>query len=656
MVFERPKPRKQSDNSSPKSSNPALQRSVPNNSGGGNRGGDNQGGNRGDGNPPPNKSGGNNQPPLPSCWLLGEEPPINNTAGFPEYLRWMREINPDDKTYRDPTKLQILQKAEEKPNYQKRLEILNKRTKLIAGEKNCFQVKSSWRVRVGGHRGPESILLPAFDNLGIPFIPASTLRGVARTQAIREAMIENKCGWKEAENKIERWFGGLKAGKADQAGKVVFLDAYPIPGQVGLMVDMANNIWQWKNDKLDYDPNPNSFLSLKEPTFLIGVKLIDGCQDEKILDQVKTWLKQGLQTGIGSQVNTGYGEFSLVGEGKPKSTNEFFRVEFLLEGQLIHGRQKFTPWKWNDPKQEYQMRGQSDAEVRPTAFKSMLRYWFRAFGLGVLPVTRVKTLESEIFGGINLPKSKWGYLQVNILDGEVLQNEPIYNDDPYGQQAGILTLGLSANTPVDKKDSVKNLLKNLTWLMFHLGGVGQGARRPGYSRKNRQRAPWYRGENLRVDSDDDFWNLPDAPADFSRLFNQRLKSFYQSLCQIVDQQDIRPLDRPLPVIRPTNQDWEQAIDQHCQIVVCQGDEDFNKPYALAILHHDDFKVERKNNQKDYNCNLCGKAGKASPVWIADLGNYQVVTVFGATVEPRNQYLEKLEKKAKKYCPLWPINK
>jgi CRISPR-associated protein Cmr6 len=135
-----------------------------------------------------NNHGGNNQPPSP--WLNFDNPPTpNSTASFVEYLRWMRE---PEREYKDATKIQILQMAQENADYRDRLQQLNQRTELIAGKENTFTVKCPWRIRVGGHRGPESILLPAFDALGMPYIPASTLRGIARTQAIREIVAAKK--------------------------------------------------------------------------------------------------------------------------------------------------------------------------------------------------------------------------------------------------------------------------------------------------------------------------------------------------------------------------------------------------------------------------------------------------------------------------------
>lgn len=126
---------------------------------------------------------GGNQPPSP--WLNPQTSPNPaKIASFVEYLRWMR---PADHQYKDATKVQILQKAmENAKNYDARLSVCNQRTKAIA--KETFEVTCPWRIRVGGHRGPESILLPAFDALGMPYIPSATLRGVARTQAIREVM------------------------------------------------------------------------------------------------------------------------------------------------------------------------------------------------------------------------------------------------------------------------------------------------------------------------------------------------------------------------------------------------------------------------------------------------------------------------------------
>ena len=123
--------------------------------------------------------------------------------------------------------------------------------------------------------------------------------------------------------------------------------------------------------------------------------------DEAIFEKVKGWLVQGLQAGIGSQVNSGYGEM-IVGKDRG-SSQPFLQVNFTLTGQLIHSCQKLT---WNDLDNEYE--GKPEAEVRAVAFKSMLRYWFRSLALGVLPVEKVyECLEPRLFGSLQPQTQGW---------------------------------------------------------------------------------------------------------------------------------------------------------------------------------------------------------------------------------------------------------
>ena len=606
-----------------------------------------------------NRGGGNRSQPSP--WLDPDREPVPNaTASFVEYLRWMRE---PDHQHKDATKVQILHLAQENANYRDRLKQLTQRTQLIAGQDNTFEVNCPWRIRVGGHRGPESILLPAFDALGMPFIPSSTLRGVARSQAIREVMAQKQINWQEAQQHVAAYFGSLDAQPADQAGKVIFLDAYPLPSSSGgLAMDMANNIWKWDNNRLDYSPNPNPFFSLKKPTFLIGLRLASGYQDPQVLQQVKRWLIAGLHSGIGSQVNTGYGE--LIKEGSGKSCDEFSRVGFSLEGQLIHGCQKFSQWRWNDRRHQWDMRGTPEAEVRPTAFKSMLRYWFRVFALGVLKPEVVQTWEANLFGAI-APTATVGWVRVNILSGKVTQKEPRKKNDPCGEQEGILTLAYSVEAPPAQQAAIAQLCQNLTWLMVNLGGIGQGARRPCYSRQTRDRAPWYRGSTFYLnEAEAAFWDQPESVKPFGQLFQKRLQDFYQALTRLSNCPiNPRHLLEASPV--GTHQ-WEEVADKHCQIVAVTGNSNTDKPYALEILHNRFHQLEgdRVSEAKS----LCGGTRRdsvtvnggqirrdvvPSPVWIADLGDYQVVTVFGATANPRQAYLKEL-RRIPSYAQIFPF--
>ena len=218
----------------------------------------------------------------------------------------------------------------------------------------------------------------------------------------------------------------------------MFLDAYPKPVSVNksgsLSVDIANNIWSWKNNNLNYKPNPQTFLSLKQSTFVIGIRPTSSCSSE-ILEKVKEWFIAGLQSGIGSQVNTGYGR--LVSHNSTEY-QYFFQVPFTIQGQLIHGKQKF----------------------------------------------------------VNLPQ-------------------------PYKRDKNN-NLKPNTSAPQERLNAINKSFTNLTWMMFHLGGVGQGARRPCYSRQGRYpkaNTPKWRGSTLLMPkSNDNFWKLPETVTEFTTKY------------------------------------------------------------------------------------------------------------------------------------------
>jgi CRISPR-associated protein Cmr6 len=67
-----------------------------------------------------------------------------------------------------------------------------------------------------------------------------------------------------------------------------------------------------------------------------------------------------------------------------------------------------------------------------------------------------------------------------------------------------------------------------------------------------------------------------------------------------------------------------------------------------------LKITNHKGQLDYDSNLCGQTNKPSPVWIADLEDYQIVTVFGATVNPRSKYLQNLRQRSQQYYQIFPF--
>lgn len=452
--------------------------------------------------------------------------------------------------------------------------------------------------------------------------------------------------------------------------------------------------------------NPNPFLSLSQPTFVIGLRPITPNLDSKILNQVQRWLKAGLAAGVGSQVNTGYG---ILGTSS-KSTEPFLQVPFDIKGQLIHGHQRL---KWDSHKNRWN--NVSQDEVRPVAMKSMLRYWFRALSAGVLfpgsvqdvlnyrkalqdddstnPPATVKALEALLFGSIT-PQC-WGWLTVNVK-GETVQPSARWGNDRCGHQVGNLSLSFSPSMPARHTSAVQDLCKALIWLMFHLGGIGQGARRPCYART---KTPRYRGSTLMPDAgpafdeiygmikvpngNASFWGLPEDIQSFRSLFQSRLKQFYAALGNLTES----PLDYESPlkaeeISHPY--EWSEAVDCLCRIVVVQASEDGVKPTALKLLHKQFHAFDDAGDIYSAK-NLCGhteedlippiskqssnrpvkksekpqqtvRKATPSPIWIASLdSSYQVVTVFGASQNPRKQFLKDLyEIPSNRIEQIWPI--
>ncbi|MEC4815583.1 MAG: RAMP superfamily CRISPR-associated protein [Scytonema sp. PMC 1069.18] len=607
----------------------------------------------------------NRNPILANPWLnhpLHRSPDPAPSASFIEYLRWMRirRDNPNNNSQiglvNNGEVLELFQKLQNKSDYASRLNSLTQRTRRLATV--CFEVKTTWRIRVGGMKGPESILLPAFDALGMPYIPSTTLKGVAREMAERdsEATLED----------IRQIFGDLEPTAC--MGKVTFLDAYPLPflqenpnsddEAEGLVPDMANSIWTWdQHDTPQYKTNPNVFLSLRKPIFVIGLR-VTSRENLGLLERVKKWLLKGLTQGIGSRVNSGYGVLEEVQpsneQEKPKKRKSIVKVQFKLQGQLIHGRQKFDKWQQKRNQPEWKPPGVAQPEVRPPAFRSMLRYWFRTLALGVLEPQLVRNWELTLFGGIE-PQARMGVFQLEIPDGKVKRDNAENDDDDFGLATGTLILRqsyLMQQLSEEQRTTTVKLIQSLSWLMFHLGGVGLGARRPCYSRQDRDSAPWWRGSTITFRDNDQNWRYSSSLEALQIDFRKYLNTFYTSLSALTGQ--TLQLSRPRTASMTGN--WAEAVDSNCRILCVEGSMhyDYDKPPALALLHRE---ATREGN--GYNRQLCGSMNERSPIWIARINNrFDVVTIFGIDNSYRQRYFKLLTKPDSSVTDvrkIWPIS-
>jgi CRISPR-associated protein Cmr6 len=312
------------------------------------------------------------------------------------------------------------------------------------------------------------------------------------------------------------------------------------------------------------------------------------------------------------------------------------------------------------------MRGNPHAEVRPVAFKSMLRYWFRAFALGVLPSKEVQHLEGQLFGAVN-PKQVRGWLKFRTIEDDCFKET---KDDP-AQQQGNLTIYPSDSLPSSEyKDVLKTLIKSLTWLAFHLGGVGQGARRPCYSRNGN---PRWRGSSFVYDSADDFWELPESLEKSKKVFQGHFSDFHKSIRNLLKiekpDQRINAINNPRPASDVEPHSWVDAVDENCVILIVDKISSGRKSFSLDLLHQQLHTLEDDKKWRDAK-SLCGGAKtdkvlmhgreverKAipSPVLISEFGDYQIVTVFGATQNPRKRYLDELKRQARgNYAQVFPF--
>lgn len=224
-----------------------------------------------------------------------------------------------------------------------------------------FDLKTDWRLTLG--LGEESVYetsMRLHSIYGIPYIPASSIKGVMRNWVIQNIFVENG-NTKEAEVKAIKnpvfcdLFGcpeKIKIDnteyqsyyKQDRVGKILFFDAFPTTTPK-LELDIMNPHYTeyYTNQKPPgdyYNPVPINFLVVTETTFqfIIGTKQENKkiseiykeedykkfqpkdesklnneekfSKDMTLLSLAKLWLKLSLiEHGIGAKTSVGYGYF-----------------------------------------------------------------------------------------------------------------------------------------------------------------------------------------------------------------------------------------------------------------------------------------------------------------------------------------------------------
>ncbi|DAB30431.1 MAG TPA: type III-B CRISPR module RAMP protein Cmr6 [Sulfurimonas sp. UBA12504] len=180
----------------------------------------------------------------------------------------------------------------------------------LFGEKyHKEELKTSYRLVIGGEATVYETSMRLHHIYGIPYIPASGIKGVVRSYIIVEKFESTEDDALNDDDFVKVF------GSGDKAGKVTFFDAFPTTKPT-LKVDIMNphygDYYSKKAAPTDtQNPNPIPFLTVENTKFrfLIGAKeelksfTIEGIAIEK-------WLKEALQNhGIGAKTAVGYGYF-----------------------------------------------------------------------------------------------------------------------------------------------------------------------------------------------------------------------------------------------------------------------------------------------------------------------------------------------------------
>ncbi len=180
-----------------------------------------------------------------------------------------------------------------------------------------FEATTAWRLVVGlGQKGPLEVGFTFHHLYGIPIIPGSALKGLARAYA---SLVEER---NESDPDFLAIFGRAPTSggqeNAAQAGKAVFFDAIPL-NQPKLDLDVMNPHYPdyYRGERLPtnwQDPKPVYFLALKAGVrfaFAVGWRGTLDEQGRRLQGLATEWLQKGLQElGAGAKTSAGYGFFN----------------------------------------------------------------------------------------------------------------------------------------------------------------------------------------------------------------------------------------------------------------------------------------------------------------------------------------------------------
>ncbi|RMH61034.1 MAG: type III-B CRISPR module RAMP protein Cmr6 [Calditrichaeota bacterium] len=190
------------------------------------------------------------------------------------------------------------------------LETFRKKYELLV-----FRARLKSRLISGlGYTHPTETGLTLDHNLGIPYLPAASIKGLVRAVRRLEAGFTDEKHDSDPETMIPQLFGDQKT-----MGRVVFLDAYPVkPPNMEIEILTPHygeyyNKDEWPGDWMD--PVPIKFLAVAAGTEYVFRALVD--KDHSTQEMIKTindTYHNALCTlGVGGKTAVGYGRFEIIG-------------------------------------------------------------------------------------------------------------------------------------------------------------------------------------------------------------------------------------------------------------------------------------------------------------------------------------------------------
>jgi CRISPR type III-B/RAMP module RAMP protein Cmr6 len=177
-----------------------------------------------------------------------------------------------------------------------------------------FSAVTQWRMVVG--LGGETVLetdLTLHHLYGIPYIPGSALKGLARGYVAAEVFPSEKID--DDHEIVKRIFGAQ-----EQAGTVIFFDALPKDGRATFALDIMNAHYpnyygEKKPPTNDQNPNPVTFLTVTDTTFTFALapRHPGDERDRQDVELAAGWLQMALEKyGVGGKTSAGYGYLRTV--------------------------------------------------------------------------------------------------------------------------------------------------------------------------------------------------------------------------------------------------------------------------------------------------------------------------------------------------------